>query len=194
MPVAPDTSNMIPARLTGLPFWDLYLYRKIPIWEAYIRCAKHFDFDSLMDGYFPLRFPFETVEQEEGWEPYIVLENPERIVTRSARRRGVAGRAGGGLLEWSPRVDVYYVADPPTRGLAASALGMGEEPEAYRPVEGVREVDTGPEGFARVKELLGDQGLVGAFVTSTIAFGNESDVYRYYDNPELHERWAAERI
>ena len=26
VPVAPDTSNMIPARLTGKPFWDIYLY------------------------------------------------------------------------------------------------------------------------------------------------------------------------
>ena len=31
VPVAPDTSNMIPARLTGKPFWDLYLYQEIPI-------------------------------------------------------------------------------------------------------------------------------------------------------------------
>ena len=30
VPVAPDTSNMIPARLTGKPFWDLYLYQDPP--------------------------------------------------------------------------------------------------------------------------------------------------------------------
>jgi hypothetical protein len=47
VPVAPDFSNMIPARLTGKPFWDLYLYNDPPIWEAYIACAKHFDIDSL---------------------------------------------------------------------------------------------------------------------------------------------------
>ena len=35
VPVMPDTSNMIPARLTGKPFWDLYLYNDPPIWEAY---------------------------------------------------------------------------------------------------------------------------------------------------------------
>lgn len=43
VPVAPDFSNMIPARLTGKPFWDLYLYNAPPIWEAYIDCAKHFN-------------------------------------------------------------------------------------------------------------------------------------------------------
>jgi uroporphyrinogen decarboxylase len=38
---------MIPARLTGKPFWDLYLYNDPPLWEAYIACAKHFDIDPL---------------------------------------------------------------------------------------------------------------------------------------------------
>lgn len=26
-PVAPDISNMIPCRLTGKPFWDIYLHK-----------------------------------------------------------------------------------------------------------------------------------------------------------------------
>ncbi len=43
VPVAPDFSNMIPARLTGKPFWDLYLYNDPPIWEAYIAAARLFD-------------------------------------------------------------------------------------------------------------------------------------------------------
>ena len=31
VPVAPDFSNMIPARLTGKPFWDLYLCNDPPV-------------------------------------------------------------------------------------------------------------------------------------------------------------------
>ena len=54
VPVAPDFSNMIPAKMTGKPFWDLYLYNDPPIWEAYIDCARYFNIDALMDGYFPL--------------------------------------------------------------------------------------------------------------------------------------------
>jgi len=30
VPVAPDTSNMIPCRLTGKPFWEVYLYQDPP--------------------------------------------------------------------------------------------------------------------------------------------------------------------
>ena len=45
VPVCPDMSNMIPCRLTGKPFWDIYLYNDPPLWEAYIHAVKHFDFD-----------------------------------------------------------------------------------------------------------------------------------------------------
>lgn len=42
VPVAPDFSNMIPARQTGKPFWDLYLYNNPPIREPFIETAKLF--------------------------------------------------------------------------------------------------------------------------------------------------------
>jgi hypothetical protein len=42
VPVMPDFSNMIPAKRTGKPFWDIYLYNDPPLWEAYIDCATHF--------------------------------------------------------------------------------------------------------------------------------------------------------
>lgn len=186
VPVAPDISNMIPAKMTGLPFWDLYLYKKIPIWEAYIRAAKYFDFDSVMDGYFPLRFPYESevlLEQEN----FIVFRDKDRIVTQKACREN-------GRLQWADSVSVYYRADPPTARVRPEQLGLPPVPPRYEPVEGVRQVDTGPAGLKRVKELLGDQGLVGVFLTGTVAFSTEEGVYRYYDNPELHEQWAEERI
>ena len=87
---------MIPAKLTGKPFWDLYLYNDPPIWEAYIACAKYFGIDSVMDGYFPLTFPDEAVD--EGWEDYIVFRSAERIVTQAGRRHGERqdGLAGDG--------------------------------------------------------------------------------------------------
>ncbi|MHC4252210.1 MAG: uroporphyrinogen decarboxylase family protein [Planctomycetota bacterium] len=186
VPVAPDFSNMIPARLTGKPFWDLYLYNDPPIWEAYIDCAKRFDIDSLMDGYFPLTFPEERGAGPER-ERFIVHRDEGRIVTQRSH-------TDGGRRVWSPTVDVYYRADPPTHGVAPEKIGLPPEPERYEPVEGVKPVDRSPEGFARVKELMGEQGLVGAWVTSTCAFGGAQGIYRYYDHPELHEKWAADRL
>ena len=129
VPVAPDFSNMIPAKLTGKPFWDLYLYNDPPIWEAYIACAKYFGIDSVMDGYFPLTFPDEVVD--EGWEDYIVFRSPERIVTQ-------AGRREGGGMSWQETVTVYYVADPPTRRVPPAKIGLPLIPERWEPIAGAQ--------------------------------------------------------
>jgi uroporphyrinogen decarboxylase len=186
VPVAPDFSNMIPARLTGKPFWDLYLYRDPPIWEAYIAAAKHFDIESLMDGFFPLRFPEEELWEKE-WERFIVHRSQERIVTQDCR---VEGRRRA----WARSVDVYYADQPPTMNLAPWKAGLPDVPARWEPVVGVKPVDRGPEGLKQVKALLGDQGLVGVPVASSCALNNEADIYHYYDHPELHEQWAAERV
>jgi len=184
VPVAPDISNMIPARLTGKPFWDLYLYNDPPIWEAYIQAAKYFNIDSLMDGYFPLTFPEDVVY--EGWEDYIVFTSPERVITQ-------AGRKENGGMQWRPTVNVYYVADPPTMDVPVEKVHLPAVPRQYRPVEGRKPVDLGPQGLKRAKDLLGDQGLLGVFVAGTAALSNETDILRYHDHPELHEQWAEER-
>ena len=121
VPVAPDFSNMVPARLTGKPFWDLYLYNDPPPWEAYIACARHFDIDAVMDGYFPLTFPEEVPADAQEWEPYIVFESDERIVTQRGRR-------DSGRLEWQPQEDVYHVADSPNRGVLPGRVGLPPAP------------------------------------------------------------------
>ena len=185
VPVAPDISNMIPALLTGKPFWDLYLYNDPPIWEAYIQAARYFDIDSLMDGYFPLTFPEDVVD--EGWEDYIVFTSPERIITQ-------AGRKVNGGMQWRPTVNVYYVADPPTMDVPAGKVHLPEVPRDFQPVEGRKPVDLGPQGLKRVKDLLGDQGLVGVFVAGSAALSNEADILHYHDHPELREKWAKERV
>jgi len=186
VPVAPDFSNMIPARLTGKPFWDLYLYNDPPIWEAYIACAKHFDIDSLMDGFFPLRFPEESAG-DPPWEQFIVHRDGWHIVTQWSY-------VDNGKRVWRPSFDVYYVDNPPTMWVSPDRVGLPPVPKRFEPVEGRKPVDTGPEGLKRVKRLMGDQGLVGVFLTSSCALGSVEAIYNYYDHPALHEKWAAERV
>ena len=176
VPAAPDFSNMIPARLTGKPFWDLYLYNDPPLWEAYIACAKHFNIDSLMDGYRPLKFP-EELAAEPPWERFIVMRDEWRIVTQNSY-------VDSGKRVWQPGVEVFYVADPPTWGLDPAKIGLPPVPERFEPVEGAKPADCSPEGFKRAKQLMGDQGLVGAGLAGSCALYNEESIYNYYDHPE----------
>jgi uroporphyrinogen decarboxylase len=186
VPVAPDFSNMIPARLTSKPFWDLYLYRDPPIWEAYVACARHFDIDSLMDGYFPLTLDPPS-EEEAQWETFIIQRAPERILTQRSRR---AGRK----RVWAPGVNVYYRADSPTHNVPIEKLGLPPVPKRYEPLEGVKPVDLGPEGLKRLKAMMGDQGLVGVRGgAGTLGLSKVEGVYDYYDNPAKYERLAEER-
>jgi uroporphyrinogen decarboxylase len=187
VPVMPDFSNMIPCKLTGKPFWDIYLYNDPPHWQAYIDCAKRFNIDSLMDGYFPLTFPEDIPQDGPQWENCIVYKDAGRIVTQ-------ASHVHRGERQWAPLCTVYYVADPPTGGVPPEKIGLPAVPERWEPVEGVKPLDTSPEGFKQAKEALGDQGLMGVYVAGTCALGNEADIYRYYDNPDKHEQWANDRI
>jgi uroporphyrinogen decarboxylase len=184
VPVAPDFSNMIPAKLTGKPFWDLYLYNDPPVWEAYIDCAKHFDIDSLMDGYFPYN-PVPPQWQGPPWERFIVDRTPEQLVTQ-------ASYVDNGKRVWAPTVDYYRIDDPPITGVDPARLELPAVPSRFEPLEGVKPVDTGPEGLRRIKSLMGDQGLVGTFLTFSCVFSNEDDLFRYVDDPgpflELAER------
>ncbi|HZT42878.1 MAG TPA: uroporphyrinogen decarboxylase family protein [Chthonomonadaceae bacterium] len=103
VPVAPDISNMIPARLTGKPLWDLYLYNDPPLWRAYIDAVRFFE----MDGWFmygELKYRY----QDNGctWKTEVVDKANDRITTRTT-----CGTPAGDLFQ----EDVYYRSDPPTR-------------------------------------------------------------------------------
>jgi uroporphyrinogen decarboxylase len=185
VPVAPDFSNMIPARLTGKPFWDLYLYNDPPIWEAYIDCAKRFNIDSLMDGYFPLVFE-EEKSLGEPWLQYIVKRTDERIITQYSR-------VEDGKRKWSIAV-VYYRDNPPTSGLQPETLGLPPVPERFEPIE-AKPVETNPQNILRrAQRLMGDQGLVGVVLASTCMFLSVEGVYDYYDHPGKYEKIGQENI
>ncbi len=186
VPAAPDFSNMIPARRTGKPFWQLYLYNDPPIWEAYIDCAKHFDIDALMDGYVPLVFPEER-QAEHDWQRFIVQRDDERIVTQDSYLEH-------GRRVWAGTVNVYYRANPPTEGVPPARIGLPEVPAKFEPLEGVREVVCDAENFARVKRRLGDQGLVGAWLASSKIVRTPEEIYDLYDHPQKYEQLCERRV
>lgn len=62
VPVIPDISNMVPCRLLGKPFWQIYLYEDPPLGDAYINAVKYFD----MDGWYI--YDNLTMKEEPKWK------------------------------------------------------------------------------------------------------------------------------
>ena len=57
VPVAPDTSNYIPCKLTGLPFWDVYFHQAVPLWRAYLDVVDQFGFDAWIASWRSMKSP-----------------------------------------------------------------------------------------------------------------------------------------
>ncbi len=77
VPVAPDISNMIPARRTGKPFMHVYAENDPPLWRAYIDCVKYFGFDAwFIYGGLSLSLAHPTCEYTTRW----LEQSPERWI------------------------------------------------------------------------------------------------------------------
>jgi uroporphyrinogen decarboxylase len=103
VPVAPDISNMIPARLTGKPFWDIYMHDDPPLWKAYIQAVRYFGFDGWVQYGGSVRF--HTRGDQRQFSTKILQQTAERITVLT-----VCQTPAGDLTQET----VYYVADPPT--------------------------------------------------------------------------------
>ena len=178
VPVAPDTSNMIPCRLTGKPFWDIYLYQDPPLWEAYARCSKHFGFDGWQPAV-PVELDYEREAAAQGpqWTEAIVAHTPERIYTR---RWAMVG----GQRQWTDTCTVYYIADSPTWNIPLRKVRLPEGPPATWEDVVPRNCYRGTEALTRCREITGEDGVVGVSV-GTPALGLSAEaVYEWADHRE----------
>jgi uroporphyrinogen-III decarboxylase len=87
VPVCPDISNMVPARLTGKPFWDIYVYQDPPLWKAYIDACKCFDIDGGFEVY---QFGDLSGDLDQQWvdriahRPHVHSCGPETALVKMA--------------------------------------------------------------------------------------------------------------
>jgi len=176
VPVAPDTSNMIPCRLTGKPFWDIYLWQDPPLWQAYIDCARHFGFDGWQPAV-PVALPEEAAAAagQPVWREAIVARTPQFLITR--RHAETNGRQ-----QWSKAGTVYYPDNPPTWGVTLAKVGLSEaDPDTWEDVE-PRTSYPGTTALAAARQQLGDDGVIGVAVgLPGLGLAPES-MYEYYDN------------
>ena len=190
VPVAPDMSNMIPCRLTGKAFWDIYLYQDPPLWRAYIDAARHFGIDGWiynLDGFYVSDPAVPPAPSDETCETVIVERTQERIVTRACTQCGRQPR------EWSKLVTVYPRADPPT-WLPAEKVGLAAAPERWWPIEGVKPQKEGFDLLREALQLFEGRGVIGAFVGPP-QLGNPEcgwgySIYDYTDRHEAVYQWS----
>ncbi|MDP6779223.1 MAG: uroporphyrinogen decarboxylase family protein [Candidatus Latescibacteria bacterium] len=174
VPCCPDISNMIPCRLTGKPFWDIYVYQDPPLWKAYIDAVKHFG----IDGGFEL-YTFGDLYGDATDDPWV-----ERIVHRWDDSRFATQRQNERTDEWGPRVTVYTADAPPARNILPGKLGLPDVPGDWEPIKGVREWPTGLELWRLMRKELGEHGILGMpSGGTTCILSSPEDVYAYADDP-----------
>ena len=181
VPVTPDISNMIPARRTGLPFWELYYFNEPPVWQAYIDAAKHFGIDGwFIYGDMQWQWPGDRHETIESLE-----KEADRWVIRYRCRIDDVNYQ---------REDTYFIADPPTW--------------THKPVQNIVKdwkviekllappVGYNPSLLHQQRAALGDSGAFGIHIGypgfhNWFAFiganGIDEQSYTYYDRHDLIE-------
>lgn len=181
VPVCPDISNMVPARMTGKPFWDIYVYQDPPLWKAHVDALKYFD----IDGGFEL-YDFGDLfgDYDPKWEQKIVHRNEGGFVTQDYCE------ATG---EWSRYVVVHTADNPPATNVLPHKIGLPAIPTTWEDIEGAKAWPTGFELWKLIKAELGDQGILGMpSGASTLLINTPEEIYEYYDNPnKFHERREA---
>jgi dienelactone hydrolase len=179
IPVCPDISNMVPARLTGKPFWDIYVHQDPPLWKAYIDAVKYFgidggfevyDFGNLFDDMYP------------KWESRIVHSRQDgSFVTQDYCQE---------TEQWSQTVVVHTSDNPPATDVLPSKIGLPAIPSTWEQIEGVKQWPKGFELWEMIKKELGDHGIVGMpSGARTCLVYSTDEVCEYYDNPaKFHQR------
>lgn len=119
VPVSPDISAMVPARLTGKPFWDVFLYEDPYIGDAYIDATKLLGFDA---WYIYDELPFGNARLFSNNEPMVSLAPYSGMIPASMMQREIVARTDERITTTSriatpygalTKTDVYPIADVP---------------------------------------------------------------------------------
>ena len=178
VPACPDISNMIPARLTGKPFWNIYVYQDPPLWKAHIDAAKYFDIDAGFELY-----DFGDLFGDES-------PHERRIVDRREDGSFVTQEYFPETGEWNKYVEVHTIAMPPATQIKPERLGLPAVPTTWEAITGVKQWPKGLELWKHIKRELGNQGVLGMpSGMSTLILTDPDDIYEYHENPaRFHQR------
>lgn len=174
VPASPDTNWLIPARLTGKPFWDVYYYNDPPVWKAYNDCVKHFGVDGFSHhGYYTMPGRPETEGSRE-----IIRQDDEALVVRHTWRC-----PKGEMVSES----TFLRNLPPTTTLKPITDFVAQfECLPYR----FGDVDRiSFDAYERVREDMGEYGVVGLCMNlpTLLTMEREPTEAAFYDYFEHHD-------
>ncbi len=194
VPCCPDISNMVPCRLTGKPFWDIYAFQDPPLWKAHLDALNYFD----LDGGFELYDFGADVLADPDAKP----SSERRVVHRNADGSFVTRDYCFDNESWSGNCLVFTADNPVATGVKPETIDLPETPTEWEPLEGVKEWPKGMDRWLMIREMLGDRGVLGMpSGMSTAVLNGPEGIYAYYDDPkpffEKAERtkgWVTKRM
>lgn len=180
VPVAPDISNMIPCRLTGKPFWEIYVNQNPPLWKAYIEAVKYYG----IDGWFTYGDLQYKQKSQICMDSHFIRKSHERWDVKYIHHT-----PDGDLTE----VLANPVDNPPTRVEKLVKDFKEDFKKLYHFF--TEPVSYDPELYKQQKKELGDLGImsVGIFppgLTMYTEYFNgslEAAVYAMIDYPDLFD-------
>ncbi len=179
VPVCPDISNMVPCRLTGKPFWRIYVYKDPPLWQAHIAALKRFDLDGGFEIY---EFGDLFGDQTPAWVARIVQRRPDgSFVTQD-----FCEETG----EWSKYVTLHTADNPPASNVLPDKVGLPPISSTWEEITGIRQWPTGFALWNLMRAELGEQGVLGMpSGASTRLLHNPEEIYEFADDPRpFYER------
>ena len=179
-PVAPDMSNMIPAKLTGNKFYDLYMYNNPPLWKAYIDAVKHFG----TDAWFIYGGPDFEFDSQITASTDIISQDTDHIKTRTTYNT-----PKGSLF-----CENIFPSDQPPTVVRGVIKDLKEDLEAFKYlIPHVKNYNFNT--YRQMYSELGDLGVCGigsgypGYHMYTDYFDDklEGVVYAHADYPEIFE-------
>lgn len=179
VPVAPDISNMVPCRLTGKKFWEIYITKNPPLWKAYIDAANYFDMEIWL-SYGILDFTYNA--------PIEIKEKIEKNKNYWLKR----------TTYYTPKGELQETMYSPEGNFATYVEKVVKN--FKEDFEKLKYLFTVPDGYddsiykQQVKDV-GDNGMIAVSINppgfqNFLRYFNgnlETMTYAYYDYPELFE-------
>jgi len=177
VPCCPDISNMIPCRLTGKPFQDIYLRNDPPLWRAYIDAVDRLK----IDGWFIYGYIGFHTDDKTTSDWTIEKKGDREILYR------ILHTPAGDLRS----TQTFYPADPPTPTEKLIKDFKDDFPKLKYLFPEITGYDK--DAYNEMYAAFGDRGLFaiclmppGFSIYNELFEGNlQALTYAYYDYPEL---------